>query len=162
MCCSMASRCRCARLSACQMHLIVSCIHTIILLHTDCITSDNLLCSIETYRSKLDMRDNREGMAKILRAQVIGAPKRLIVTHKRPEPNTQLQLMSCLQSEAAHRFDLEHDSALVGCLKCVKCLLTGVSPHLTCAKAQSSVLHDCCAGAVLSFQVLRAGVCSPV
>ena len=77
----------------------------------------------------------REGMAKILRTQVIGPPKRLSVTRKRPEPNTQLQLMSCLQSEAAHRFDLEHDSALVGCLKCVKCLLTGVRPHLTCAKA---------------------------
>ena len=105
---------------------------------------------------------NREGTTKILRAQVIGLAKRLSVTRKRPEPNTQLQLMSCLQIEAAHRFDLEHDSALVGCLKCVKCLLTGVRPYLTCAKATSSVLHCCCAGAALSFQVLRAGVCSPV
>ena len=107
-------------------------------LHTKCITSNDLLYCKQTFRSKLDMREssfNCEGMAKILRAQVIGAPKRLSVTRRRPEPNTQLQLMSCLQSEAAHRFDLEHDSALVGCLKCVKCLLTGVRPHLTCAKA---------------------------
>ena len=57
---------------------------------------------------------NREGITKILRAQVIAPPKRLSVTRKRPEPDTQLQLMSCLRIEAAHRFDLEHDSALVG------------------------------------------------
>ena len=61
---------------------------------------------------------------------------------KKPEPNTSLQLMSCLQSEAAHRFNLEHDSALVGCLKCMS--VTRVHAHLPCAKAVPSVLHICC------------------
>ena len=112
-------------LSACQMRLIVRCVRTRVSLYTDCITPNESLCCKETpglswtcVKSSL----NCEGMAKILRAQVIGPPKRLSVTRKRPEPNTQLQLMSCLQNEAAHRFDLEHDSALVGGLKCVKCL----------------------------------------
>ena len=45
--------------------------------------------------------------------QVIGAPQQIEVVQERLQPSSMDHLMRRLQQEAVHKFDLEHDAALV-------------------------------------------------
>ncbi len=45
--------------------------------------------------------------------QVIGAPQQIEVVQEQLQPSSMDHLMRRLQQEAAHKFDIEHDAALV-------------------------------------------------
>jgi hypothetical protein len=45
--------------------------------------------------------------------QVLGTPQRLPVVEEQLQPSSTDHLMQRLQQEATHKFDLEHDPAMV-------------------------------------------------
>ena len=52
--------------------------------------------------------------ASLVVMQVIGPPQQVEVVQEQLQPSSTDHLMRRLQQEAAHRFDLEQDAALVG------------------------------------------------
>ena len=64
--------------------------------------------------------------------QVLGPPQPVEVVQEQLQPSSMDHLMCRLQEEAAHRFDLEHDAALVGPTACSVLLQQVYAP--TCSQ----------------------------